>query len=143
VFLGEYQHSLDAKGRIILPSRFRARLAEGCVLTRGQEDCLAVYAKEEFDELAARLRQTKQSSTRRRNFLRLFFSGAHEEVPDKQGRVTIPEHLRSYATLERDVTVIGTGSKLEIWDRAKWDEQLERTEREFRDLDMEDPDLDY
>jgi len=143
VFLGEYQHSLDAKGRIILPSKFRARLAEGCVLTRGQETCLAVYPKEEFDRIATRLSTTSQGSVTARNFLRMFFSGAHEEVPDKQGRVIVPEHLRAYATLERDVTVIGTGTKLEIWDRATWEEQLQRTEPEFRDLDMADPDLDF
>ncbi len=143
MFLGEYQHALDAKGRIILPSRFRARMAQGCVLTRGQDTCLSVYPVEDFEELAGRLKSAKQSSPRRRNFLRMFFSGAHEEVPDKQGRVTIPEHLRTYAHLDRDVTVIGAGARFEIWDRTRWDQQQTQVEQEYRDLDFEDPDLDF
>lgn len=143
MFLGEYQHSLDAKGRIILPSKFRVRLAEGCVLTRGQENCLSVYTAEGFADLAERLSKAKQSNPRRRNFVRMFFSAAHEEVPDKQGRVTIPEHLRSYAHLSRDVAVIGAGSRFEIWDRDKWAEQQNQVEQEYRDLDLEDPELDF
>ena len=143
MFLGEYQHSLDAKGRIILPSKFRSRLAQGCVLTRGQDTCLSVYPREEFEKKAEALAKARQASPRRRNFLRMFFSGATEEVPDKQGRVTVPEHLRSYAHLEKDVTVIGAGNRFEIWDRASWDEQQSTVEQEYRDLDFDDPDLDF
>ena len=143
MFLGEYQHSLDTKGRIILPSKFRARLAQGCVLTRGQENCLSVYTTEDFEEISARLRTAKQSSPRRRNFVRLFFSGAHEEQPDKQGRVMVPEPLRTYAQLTKDVTVIGAGTRFEIWDRVKWNEQQQQAEQEYRDLDFEDPELDF
>lgn len=143
MFLGEYQHSLDAKGRIILPSKFRSRLAKGCVLTKGQEHCLSVYTAEEFAELADRLSKTKQTSPRRRNFIRLFFSAAHEEVPDKQGRVTVPEHLRRYAQLDRDVAVIGVGGRFEIWARERWTEQQQQVEQEYRDLDLEDPELDF
>jgi MraZ protein len=143
VFLGEYQHSLDAKGRIILPSRYRSRLEAGCVLTRGQDNCLSVYPREEFDRIAEKLGRTRQSSQRARNLVRQFFSGAQEEVPDRQGRATIPEPLRVYAGLDRDVAIIGAGNRFEIWDRARWAEQQQRTEPDFRDLDMEDPELDF
>lgn len=143
MFLGEYQHTLDAKGRIILPSRFRARLAEGCVLTRGQETCLVVYPREEFDRISESLSRARQGSPEARALGRQFFSGAHEEEPDKQGRVMVPEHLRSYAHLEKEVAVIGVGNRIEIWDRATWEDEQRRTEPDFRNLNIANPDLDF
>ena len=143
MFLGEYAHSVDAKGRIILPSKFRARLAEGCVITRGQEACLYGFTPETFKELADELSRSRQSVSARRGFRRMFFSGAIEEVPDSQGRVTLPEHLRTYANLSKDLTVIGAGPHFEIWDRESWLREQERLEADYRDLDIDDPDFGF
>jgi len=143
MFLGEYQHSLDAKGRVILPSKFRARLEGGCVLTKGQDSCLVVYPREAWDRLAQRLSEARLSSQQARNFNRLIFSGASDDGPDKQGRVSIPEQLRIYAHLERDVAVIGAGAHVEIWDRAKWEEHRSRAEREYSEIAEADDNLPF
>jgi MraZ protein len=134
VFLGEYQHSLDAKGRVILPSKFRARLETGCVLTKGQDRCLTVYPREEFDRKVARLSEARSSSSQVRDFNRMFFSGASDDGPDKQGRLSIPEPLRSYASLDREITIIGVGGHVEIWDRAGWEQRLGNTEQSYAEL---------
>ena len=126
MFLGEYQHSLDAKGRVILPSKYRARFAEGLVLTKGQENCLYVYPREEWDRVADAL--SRQAD---RNVARHFFSGSSEDSPDGQGRVGVPEPLRSYASLSKDVTVIGNGNRMEIWSRDRWAEHRESTESAY------------
>ena len=134
MFLGEYQHSLDAKGRIILPSKFRGLLADGCVLTRGLDKCLAVYPPQEWESVSARLRESSQSNRQVRDFLRIWYASAVEEEPDKQGRITVPEHLREYAGLEREVTVAGVHDHLEIWDRTKWRQQLHEVEGSAEDV---------
>jgi MraZ protein len=134
MFLGEYQHSLDAKGRVILPSRYRARFAEGLVLTKGQTGCLYVYPREEFQRVAQQL-----IDANKRDVARMFFSGSSEDEPDGQGRVLIPEALRRYASLERDVSVVGTGNRMEIWDRARWEQHRAETEPEYSGMD--DPDV--
>lgn len=143
MFLGEYSHSVDAKGRIILPAKFRARLSEGCVITRGQDACLYGYTPETFKERADELSRSRQSVSARRGFRRMFFSGAIEEIPDSQGRVTLPEHLRAYANLTKDLTVIGAGPHFEIWDRESWTREQERLEADYRDLDVDDPDFGF
>ena len=134
MFLGEYQHSLDAKGRIILPSKFRGLLADGCVLTRGLDKCLAVYPPQEWESVSVRLRESSQSNRQVRDFLRIWYASAVEEEPDKQGRITVPEHLREYAGLEREVTVAGVHDHLEIWDRTKWRQQLHEVEGSAEDV---------
>ena len=143
MFLGEYQHSLDAKGRIILPSKFRALLAGGCVLTRGQDKCLAIYPREEWEAVSARLRESSQSSRKVRDFLRIWYASAVEGEPDKQGRINIPEHLREYAGLQRDVMVNGRGELVEIWSRDRWDDQLAEGLPKYSDLQETDPDLPF
>lgn len=135
MFLGEYQHSLDAKGRIILPSRYRAQFAEGLVLTKGQDACLFVYPHDEFDRVAAELREHGS-----RDVQRHFFSGSTDDTPDGQGRVVIPEGLRRYAGLERDVTLIGNGHRMEIWDRASWEQHRDRTEPTYSGM-SDDPNV--
>jgi len=129
VFTGEYQHSLDAKGRVILPSRIRSQLESGLVLSRGLDRCLWVWAQSDWNEWASSLQaQQRSGDPRFREFLRFAFSGAHEDRLDKQGRVTVPEHLRDWAGLERDVTVIGTGLRVEVWNRERWAERLPEAE---------------
>lgn len=123
MFLGEYQHSLDAKGRVILPSKFRDQLANGAYMAKGSDGCLFVYTAEEFEAVAAEARELAKRGARERQAARSFFAGAADIVPDKQGRVAVPPHLREFAGLERDVVVAGIFSRIEIWDAARWRER--------------------
>ncbi|WP_149957961.1 division/cell wall cluster transcriptional repressor MraZ [Zafaria cholistanensis] len=135
MFLGTYAPRLDEKHRLILPAKFRDELAEGLVLTRGQERCIYVFSRQEFERVHEQMRQAPLSSRQARDYIRLFLSGASDETPDKQGRVTIPAPLRSYAGLDREVTVIGAGTRAEIWDSRAWNEYLEEKEAAFSDTD--------
>jgi len=120
MFLGEYQHSLDAKGRVILPARYREQLAEGAFVTKGRGGCLSVFTPKEFQEVASQVRDQSRRGTNELNAARAFFSGAQEIRPDKQGRVALPQNLRDYAGLTRDVVVLGVFTRVEIWDRDRW-----------------------
>ena len=138
MFLGTYTPRLDTKGRIILPAKFRDELSAGLVLTRGQERCLYVFPVAEFERIHETMRSSPLPGRLARDFMRMFLSGASDEVPDKQGRVTIPPVLREYAGLSQELTVIGSGSRAEIWDSKAWEEYMAQTEAEFASLD-EDP----
>ncbi len=131
MFLGTYAPKLDDKGRVILPAKFRAELASGVVVTRGQEHCLYVFSTSEFDELHDRIRQAPVTSKQARDFLRVFLSGASAENPDSQHRLTLPSNLRTYAGLRRDLTVIGAGNRAEIWDTSAWEAYLADQEASF------------
>lgn len=135
MFLGTHSPRLDEKGRIILPAKFREELADGLVLTRGQERCIYVFSQREFERIHESMREAPISSKQSRDYIRVFLSGASDEVPDKQGRVTIPPALRSYAGLERDLAVIGAGTRAEIWDAQAWDEYLAEKEAAFSETD--------
>lgn len=133
MFLGTHHPRLDDKGRLFLPAKFRERLAEGVVVTRGHERCLFVYPMSEFERVTDEMRAAPTTSRAVRDYLRVFLSGASDEVPDRQGRVTIPATLRSYAGLDRECTVIGAGSHVEIWDSAAWETYLATSEQAFSD----------
>ena len=120
MFLGEFQHSLDTKGRVILPARYRDQLAEGAYVTKGRGGCLSVFTPEEFEEVASQVREQSKRGAKELNAARVFFSGAQEVRPDKQGRVALPQNLREYAGLTREVVVAGVFSRIEIWDRDRW-----------------------
>jgi MraZ protein len=137
MFLGTYAPKLDDKGRLILPAKFRDELSRGVVLTRGQERCLYVFAESEFERHVERIREAPLTSKAGRDFLRLFLSGASAEVPDKQFRVTIPPALRDYAGLSRDLTVIGAGTRAEIWDSAAWESYYTDREQSFSETEEE------
>ncbi len=137
MFLGTHTPRLDDKGRLFLPAKFRDRLAGGLVVTRGQERCLYVFPMDEFVRVAEIARNAPVTSKATRDYLRVFLSGASDEIPDKQGRVTIPAKLREYAGLTRDCTVIGAGSRVELWDTTAWDTYLEGTEQAFSDQSEE------
>lgn len=137
MFLGTYTPRLDDKGRLILPAKYRDELGNGLVLTRGQERCIYVFSQREFERVHEQMRQAPLSSRQARDYIRVFLSGASDEVPDKQGRVTIPSSLRSYAGLDREVTVIGAGTRAEIWDSAAWNDYLEEKESAFSETDEE------
>lgn len=135
MFLGTHTPRLDVKGRLILPAKFREQLESGVILTRGQERCIYVFTVDEFERIHEQLRSAPLSSKQARDYIRVFLSGASDEVPDKQGRVTIPQNLREYAGLDRELTVIGAGSRAEIWDSAAWAEYLEAQEQSFSETD--------
>jgi MraZ protein len=131
VFLGTHSPRLDDKGRLILPAKFREQMEKGVVVTRGQERCLYVFPATEFERLAGQLRQAPVTSKQARDYLRVFLSGASDEIPDKQGRITLPPALRSYAGLDRDCAVIGAGERVEIWDAGAWEAYLAEQEQAF------------
>lgn len=137
MFLGTHTPRLDDKGRLFLPAKFRDRLAGGVVVTRGQEHCLYVFPMDEFVRVTEQMKEAPTTSRAARDYMRVFLSGASDEVPDKQGRVTIPANLRSYAGLSKECTVIGAGTRLEVWDSAAWESYLEQTEGSFADQSEE------
>ncbi len=137
MLLGTHTPKLDDKGRVILPSRFRDEFASGLVVTRGQDRCLYVFSAGEFQEVHEKIKQAPMTSATGRDYLRVFLSGASDEIPDKQGRVTIPATLREYAGLSRELVMIGVGNRAEIWDSATWNEYLHSNEQSFSEISEE------
>jgi len=137
-FMGTFTPKLDEKGRLFLPAKFRDRLAEGVVVTQGQENCLVVWPPEVFDREADRASEKSMTSKAARGYNRTFFSGGDEVVPDKQGRIGIPANLRAYADLEREVVVIGVRDRLEIWNPTRWHDYQVAEVLKFADLDEDD-----
>lgn len=134
MFLGTHTPRLDEKGRLILPAKYRDQMSDGLVVTRGQERCLFIYPMDEFVKVAQGMQAAPTTNRSARDYLRVFLSGASDEVPDRQGRFTIPANLRQYAGLDREVTVIGAGSRLEVWDTAVWNAYLAASEQSFADI---------
>jgi MraZ protein len=122
MFLGEYTHSLDDKGRLAIPARFRAELADGLYLTRGLDRCLVIWPPAAWKAMADRLNALSPWQADARRLQRLFFSGAVSAVPDKLGRIVIPEYLRNYAELQQDqdVVLVGVSDRVEIWSGPRW-----------------------
>jgi MraZ protein len=135
LFLGEHQHTLDVKGRVILPARFRERLSSGLVFVPSQDRCIDVYPLTAFEKRVEQLRALPREDQEARAYLRVFLAGAHEEKPDSQGRVTVPPRLRSYAKLDKDLTINGADEKVEIWDRETWESYRGPAEDAFANLD--------
>lgn len=137
MFLGTHSPRLDEKGRLFLPAKYREELSGGLVITKGQERCLYVFPMAEFQRITEALRAAPVTEKAVRSYSRVFFASASDEVPDKQGRVTIPPPLRTYAGLTRDCTVIGANTRLEIWDAQAWETYLEQEEQSFSDVSEE------
>jgi MraZ protein len=131
MFLGTYAPKLDEKGRIILPAKFRDELAAGVVITRGQEHCLYVYSSREFERVLEKVSQGPVTDKDTRDYQRGLLSGAIQELPDKQNRVTLPVVLREYAGLDRELTVIGAGNRAEIWDTEAWNTYYSEAESKY------------
>lgn len=121
MLLGEYNHTLDEKGRLVLPSKFRADLADGCVVTKGQERCLYVFPLSQWSDEEARVRSLPRTDQRARRFARSFFASADHQEQDKQGRVQVHGKLRDYAGLQKEVTIVGVSDRVEIWDTETWE----------------------
>ena len=134
MFMGEYQHNMDAKGRVIIPAGFRDELGEKFVATRGLDNCLFVYPMQEWKVLEDKLTSLPLTSKNARTFVRFFFSGATECQLDKQGRISLPANLRDYAELEKEIIVIGLPNRIELWARDKWDEYMNEAEESYDDI---------
>lgn len=122
MFIGEYQHTIDSKGRMIIPSKFREGLGDNFVVTKGLDNCLFAYSLEEWANLESKLKTLPLANKNARAFVRFFFSGATECSVDKQGRILVPANLREHAELEKDVVVIGVSTRVEIWSKERWDQ---------------------
>ena len=133
MLIGSYQHTIDAKGRMFMPARYRDELGDTFIVTKGLDRCLVVYSVDEFMLLKQKVDALPITNKNAREFTRFYFSGAAECTPDKQGRISIPQKLREYANLDKDVTVTGASTHAEIWNSAEW-EKLESS------LDEIDPD---
>ena len=137
MLMGTYTPKLDDKGRLFLPAKFRDQLSEGLVVTRGQERCLTVWPMGAFQQLAGQAQEAPVTDKAVRDYTRLLFAGASDDQPDKQGRLSIPPMLREYASLTKDVIVIGVGNRLEIWDSQRWQDYSDGREQAFSDLSDE------
>ena len=136
MFLGTHTPKLDDKGRLILPAKFRDELAAGLVITRFQERCLAIWPISSFVEMTKTVRSASSSQLDVRDYQRMLASGASDETPDRQGRITIPPHLRSYAGLDKDCVVVGAIDRVEVWNAAAWEEYSAEKESAYADLNQ-------
>lgn len=134
MFMGEYQHSVDTKGRLIIPSKFRESLGNTFVITRGLDNCLFGYPMDEWRKLEEKLKELPMTKKDARAFARFFFSGATEVEIDKQGRINIPSNLAGYAKLEKECVVIGVSTKIEIWAKELWENYFNEAEESFNDI---------
>lgn len=135
MFLGTHTPRLDDKGRLALPAKFRSEMEGGLVITKGQERCLFVFPMTEFSRITELLRQAPVTQRSVRDYSRVFFASASHEVPDSQGRITVPAPLRDYAGLTKDCVVIGANTRVEVWDSSAWQSYLDGTEQSFADAE--------
>ncbi len=134
MFIGEYNHAVDEKGRLAIPTKFRKELKGGAVVTRGLDNCLFVYSMAEWKKLAEKLSALPFSQANARAFARLMLAGAMDVEIDKQGRVVLPEYLRRYAGIAKDAVVAGLYGRIEIWDKKSWDAYKAKTEKDSNDI---------
>lgn len=134
MLLGEYEHTLDPKGRLAMPAKLRESLGSKFIITKGLDGCLFIYDMQQWQLLEDKLSSLPMSRKTARDFTRFLFGGACEGECDKQGRVLIPANLRSHAGLEKNVVIIGVGTRAEIWDAAKWNEYNEESSEDVNDL---------
>lgn len=137
MLLGTHSPRLDDKGRLVLPAKFRDSLADGIVLTKGQDRCVVLWPADEFQRYAERLSEASRSNAAVRSYLRVLFSGASDQTPDKQGRISVPGSLREYADLDGEVVVAGNGTTAEIWNGSAWQQYLAAQEDTFAELGEE------
>ena len=138
MFYGEHEHSIDRKGRLIIPSKFREVFKENYVerffVTRGLDTCLFVFTEDEWKKQEARFKSLSFTNSEARQFNRLYFSGACEVTCDKQGRILIPEYLKEFANIKRDVTIVGVSNRMEIWSKESWQEFFKNTKDSFEKI---------
>jgi len=142
MFMGEYAHTIDTKGRLIIPAKFRDGLGDKFVITKGLDNCLFVYPMDEWNQIEKKLRSLPFTKSDARAFARFFFSGACECEVDRQGRTLIPANLRKYAKLDKEVVVIGVSSRVEIWSKEVWEEYSRGTAEDYEEIAEKVVDLD-
>lgn len=134
MFVGEFSHSIDDKGRLAIPVKFRGTLTKGAVVTKGLDGCLFLYTRGEWDKLAKKINNMSFSQSNVRAFSRLMLAGAMDVTPDKQGRINLPKYLSDYAGIKNNVIVAGLFNRLEIWDSKAWQEYKKKTEKDAEAL---------
>ena len=134
MFIGEYIYTIDQKKRISIPAKFRKALGKKAIITMGLDSCLVVYPAQEWQKLARKLENLPNGQVDARGFARIMLSGAVDVELDKLGRILIPDYLKKYAILNRNVAVLGLSNRIEIWDEIKWQEYRTRTEKEIGDM---------
>ena len=134
MFIGEYSHNLDDKGRLAVPKKFRKALAKGAVVTRGLDSCLFLYTKEEWSRLAEKLAALPFAQANTRAFARLMLAGAMDVDIDNQGRIAVPEYLRAYAGISKEIVVAGLYNRLELWNSERWNEYKQKTEAQSNEI---------
>ncbi len=134
MFIGEYKHTIDTKKRLAVPSKFRKNLEGRAVITRGLDSCLVVYPVGEWDKMAKKLENLPTSQIEARNFARIMLSGASEVELDKLGRILVPDFLKNYAFLKKNVAILGLSNRIEIWDEEKWQKYKKKTEMAVGDI---------
>lgn len=136
MFIGEYQHNVDLKGRLAIPVKFRPDLAQGAVVTRGLDGCLFLFTTEEWQVLATKVRQLPLTEPKARAFVRMMFAGAAELLIDKQGRINVPAHLLEFAKISKETVIAGLLNRIEVWDAKAWKAYQEQAESETDSIAM-------
>lgn len=136
MLIGEYEHSLDAKGRLIMPAKLRDDMGEKFILTTGLDGCLFGFSMSEWEKFEDKLKALPITNKNARNFVRFFLSGATECELDKQGRFLIAGKLREVASLDKDVTIIGTGTRIEIWNKEKWEDHISEENLSIEEIEQ-------
>ena len=136
MLIGEYEHSLDTKGRMIMPAKLRQDIGEKFIITKGLDGCLFVFSQNEWLNFEEKLKALPLSDKNARNFVRFFLSGATECELDKQGRFLIAGKLREVASLDKDVTIIGTGTRIEIWNKEKWEDHISEENLSIEEIEQ-------
>jgi MraZ protein len=134
MFLGQYSHALDSKGRLTIPARFREELDGGLVMTQGYEPCLLVYPQASWMSLAQKVAQMSAASSMARSYARLIFGNAFEAIPDKMGRILVPTVLRDYAGIQEEAIVVGVNLYIEVWSPTRWRETMEHDNRNLPNI---------
>lgn len=134
MFIGEYHHTIDNKGRISIPVKLRLLLGESAVITRGLDNCLFLFAKKDWEQLVEKIKTLPLSQANSRAFARLMLAGAMDVILDNQGRILIPDYLRKYSNLKKKTVLVGIYNRLEIWDEDTWEAYKEKTEKESGDI---------
>ena len=138
MFYGEYRHTLDKKNRLIIPSRFRDAMTEMGIeklyITRGLDECLFMFPENEWKAAESKFKSMSFTKKEARKFNRLFFSGAVEAAPDKQWRILLPDYLKEYASISKEIMIIGVSNRIEIWDKNKWEEFYKSSKQNYEDI---------
>ncbi|NCD00572.1 transcriptional regulator MraZ [bacterium] len=134
MFIGEYNHNLDSKGRLAIPAKFRASFKKGAIVTKGLDNCLFFYSKEQWEKMAEKFSQLPIGQSKARAFSRHMLAGAMDVEFDNQGRITLPEYLRKFSSLDKKVIIAGLYDHLEIWDESAWNKYKKQAERNSNDI---------